>query len=81
MTGELMNMQGKNQKFCSSPIVTPHLIPVLRYKARVFLCRLEYHTDSLTVQDKLYSHGQEDGRGQPGGTRKSVSSLIRLPAC
>jgi SAM-dependent methyltransferase len=30
------------------------VIPVLREAGRIFLCRLEYHTDTITVQDILY---------------------------
>jgi SAM-dependent methyltransferase len=33
------------------------VIPVLRGEDRIFLCRLEYHADTLTVQDILYSRG------------------------
>jgi hypothetical protein len=31
------------------------VIPVLRDADRIFLCRLEYHADTLTVQDIFYS--------------------------
>ncbi|MFA5266678.1 MAG: class I SAM-dependent methyltransferase [Methanoregula sp.] len=31
------------------------VIPVLRQAGRIFLCRLEYHADTITVQDILYS--------------------------
>jgi hypothetical protein len=34
------------------------VIPVLRETSRIFLCRLEFHTDTLTVQDILYSGGR-----------------------
>lgn len=34
------------------------VIPVLREADRIFLCRLEYHADTITVRDILYSHRQ-----------------------
>jgi SAM-dependent methyltransferase len=34
------------------------VIPVMRSEDRIFLCRLEYHADTITVQDILYSSGQ-----------------------
>jgi 2-polyprenyl-3-methyl-5-hydroxy-6-metoxy-1,4-benzoquinol methylase len=34
------------------------VIPVLREADRIFLCKLEYHTDTLTVEDIIYSCDQ-----------------------
>jgi SAM-dependent methyltransferase len=34
------------------------VIPVERGDDRIFLCKLEYHTNTLTVQDILYSRGR-----------------------
>jgi SAM-dependent methyltransferase len=35
------------------------VIPVQRESGRIFLCRLEYHASTLTVQDILYSRGPD----------------------
>ncbi len=57
------------------------VIPVLRQEDRIFLCRLEYHTDSLTVQDILYSRGKE-GWGRTAGKymkiRIAPETLFRM---
>jgi hypothetical protein len=56
------------------------VIPVLRDKDRIFLCRLEYHKDTLSVQDILYLRRQgiwERTAGKYKKIRIAPGTLIR----
>jgi SAM-dependent methyltransferase len=44
--------------YSREPDGTVVVIPVLRDNDRIFLCRLKYHTGSITVQDILYTRGR-----------------------
>jgi hypothetical protein len=46
------------------------VIPVLRDNYRIFLCRLEYHADSLTVQDNLYTRERSNRERTAGKYEK-----------
>jgi protein-L-isoaspartate O-methyltransferase len=46
------------------------VIPVQRDTDRIFLCRLEYHADTLTVQDILYSRERGPWERTAGKYRK-----------
>jgi SAM-dependent methyltransferase len=57
------------------------VIPVLREDDRIFLCKLEYHADTLTVQDLLYSRRGglwERNAGEYEKIRIAPDTLIRM---
>jgi hypothetical protein len=47
------------REYCREPDGAVVVIPVLRGKDRIFICKLKYHADNLIVQDILYSRGRE----------------------
>jgi SAM-dependent methyltransferase len=69
--------------YSQEPDGSVFVIPVLRDKDRIFLCGLKYHTDTLTVQDILYSCGRgkwERTAGVYEKIRLAPPTLIRMLA-
>jgi SAM-dependent methyltransferase len=57
------------------------VVPVVRKEGRIFLCRLEYHMNTLTVQDILYSRKRGIWQRSVGSYEKiriAPGSLTRM---